>query len=42
MPKKLHDKLIRRALEKGFSAKHKDRYVYGTLAKLKKKERSKK
>jgi len=35
MPKALHDKLKRQARKKGFKGKRADRYIYGTLAKIK-------
>ena len=37
MPKALEDKLKKQARKKGFKGKRKDAYIYGTLAKLKKK-----
>jgi hypothetical protein len=36
MPKALHDKLKRQARKKGYKGKRADKYVYGTLNKLKK------
>jgi hypothetical protein len=36
MPKALHKKLKRAARKKGLKGKRADRYVYGTLNKLKK------
>jgi hypothetical protein len=36
MPKALHDKLKRQAHKKGYRGRRADRYVYGTLNKLKK------
>jgi len=39
MPKALHKKLNRQARKKGFKGKRKDRYVYGTMAKIKKGKR---
>lgn len=38
MPKKLEEKLRREAAKKGLKGDRKDRYVYGTLAKLKKRK----
>jgi|TARA_R100001163_G_C4961564_1_gene125187 hypothetical protein len=37
MPKKLHRKLSKAASKKGMSGERKKAYVYGTLAKVKKK-----
>jgi len=37
MPKVLEEKLRRLAERKGFTGERKDRYVYGTMAKLSKK-----
>ena len=37
MPKELEEKLKKQATKKGFTGKRKDRYVYGTLAKIEKK-----
>ena len=37
MPKALHDKLERQARKKGLKGKRKDKYVFGTLSKIKKK-----
>jgi hypothetical protein len=37
MPKKLHAKLVRTARKKGLKGKRADRYVYGTMNKIKKK-----
>jgi hypothetical protein len=37
MPKELHRKLEKQARKKGLKGERKDRYVYGTLNKLKKK-----
>jgi len=37
MPLKLERKLKRQAKKKGFKGKRADRYIYGTMAKLKKK-----
>jgi hypothetical protein len=37
MPKALHAKLKRQARKKGLKGKRADKYVYGTLNKLKKK-----
>ncbi len=34
MPKALHDKLARKAKQKGLSGKRADAYVYGTLYKV--------
>ncbi len=42
MPEKLHRKLEKTAKAKGFTGERKDRYVYGTLAKVEKKLRRKK
>lgn len=42
MPKKLHKKLKKQARRKGLTGKEKDRYIYGTLAKVKKKKTRKK
>jgi len=36
MPKKLHDKLARSAKKKGLKGKAKDRFVHGTMNKIKK------
>ena len=41
MPKALHRKLARTAAKKGLSKKRKAAYVYGTMAKIKKKKKSK-
>ena len=38
MPKKLHDKLAREAAAKGLKGSRKDAYVYGTMAKVEKKQ----
>jgi len=37
MPKKLHKALIKSAKRKGLKGKSKDKYIFGTLAKRKKK-----
>jgi len=37
MPKALHEKLERQARKKGLKGKRKDKYVFGTLSKIKKK-----
>mgnify|MGYP001577747363 CR=1 FL=1 len=37
MPKEIHDKLAKQARKKGFKGKRADKYIYGTLAKLRKK-----
>lgn len=37
MPKKMHAALTRQAKKKGLTGKSKDRYVYGTMEKAKKK-----
>ena len=37
MPKKMHQSLMRRAAEMGLKGERKDAYVYGTMAKAKKK-----
>lgn len=37
MPKALEEKLKKEARKKGLKGKHKDTYVYGTMARLKKK-----
>jgi hypothetical protein len=37
MPKALHRKLKRQARKKGLKGKRADKYVYGTMAKVKKK-----
>jgi len=42
MPKKLHDKLKREARKKGLKGERAKKYVYGTLAKVKKASRAKK
>jgi len=42
MPKKAHEALKREAKKKGLKGKAADRYVYGTLAKMKKKKKGKK
>lgn len=34
MPKLIHDKLVREALDKGLKGKRKNAYVYGTLSKI--------
>lgn len=39
MPKKLHNKLARAATRAGLSGKRKAAYVYGTMAKVKKRGR---
>lgn len=39
MPKKLHAKLARQATRRGLTGRAKDRYIYGTMARV---ERSKK
>jgi hypothetical protein len=36
MPKKLHAALTREAAKKGLTGERKDRYVYGTMAKIEK------
>jgi hypothetical protein len=36
MPKAIHDKLVKQATRKGLAGKRKDKYVFGTLAKIKK------
>jgi hypothetical protein len=41
LPKALHDKLERQARKKGFKGKRADRYVYGTMNKIKKKKKKK-
>lgn len=41
MPKKAHAALSRQANKKGLTGKRKDAYVYGTLAKIDKKKKSK-
>lgn len=41
MPVKLHRKLTRTAKKRGLTGKRKAKYVYGTLAKVKKAKRSK-
>lgn len=41
MPKALHRKLDKEAKKKGMTGKRKDRYVYGTLEKVKKEEKRK-
>lgn len=41
MPKKMHDALERSARKKGLKGERKDAYVYGTMAKAKKKTRRK-
>lgn len=38
MPKKLHKKLEKQAEKKGLTSKRKAQYIYGTLAKVEKKE----
>lgn len=38
MPKKMHAALNRQAKKKGLTGKAKSRYVYGTMAKRKKKK----
>ncbi len=40
MPKKMHKALLRSARKKGLKGKAKDRYVYGALARAKKKKRA--
>ena len=43
MPKELHDKLKREAAKhKDWSEERKDRYVYGTMAKIEEKKKGKK
>lgn len=42
MPRELHRKLERQARKKGYKGDRADVYVYGTLAKVKKKRRKKK
>jgi hypothetical protein len=37
-PKKMHDALARQAKKKGLTGERKDRYVFGTMAKAKKKK----
>lgn len=39
MPKKLHDALVKEARKKGLTGEAFDRYVYGTMAKEKKKRK---
>lgn len=41
MPKKLERKLEREASKKGYTGKRRDRYVYGTLDKVKKEQAAK-
>jgi len=41
MPKKLHDELKREARKKGLTGEAADRYVFGTLAKIEKKQKKK-
>lgn len=41
MPKALEDKLKREASKKHLTGRRKDAYVYGTLAKLKKRKKRK-
>lgn len=41
MPKVLHDKLERLAAKKGLTGERKDRYVYGTMAKIEKRREKK-
>ena len=41
MPKKLHDALARRATKMGLKGERRDAYVYGTMAKQKKKKKGK-
>jgi hypothetical protein len=36
MPKKLHDKLAREATKKGLTGRRKDKYIYGTMSRIKK------
>lgn len=36
MPKKIHDKLKKQCQKKGFGKERCDRYVYGTMARIKK------
>lgn len=40
MPRKMHDALARQAKKKGLTGESRDRYVYGTMAKAKKKSSS--
>ena len=37
MPKKVHDALKRQADKKGLTGERRNKYIYGTLAKIKKK-----
>lgn len=39
MPKELHDRLARQAAKKGYTGERKDRYVYGTMAKVEKRKK---
>jgi ribosomal protein S21 len=39
MPKKIHRALARQATKKGLTGERRDRYVYGTLAKHKKRKK---
>lgn len=41
MPKELEDRLKRTAEERGYSKERSDKYVYGTLAKLRKRRKEK-
>ena len=41
MPKKMHDALVREARRKGLKGERFNRYVYGTIAKRRKKKRPK-
>ena len=38
MPKKLHRKLTKSASKQGLKGKRKNAYIYGTMAKIKKKK----
>ncbi len=40
MPKKLHERLEREADKKGLRGERRNAYIYGTLAKVEKKEHS--
>ena len=40
MPKKMHDALDKEAKKKGMSGERKDAYVYGTMNKMKKRQKA--
>lgn len=40
MPKELHDRLAREAAKKGLKGERRDRYVYGTMARVEQAKKS--